>query len=78
MTTKTVKVKRGSIKLPQEVQKEWKDAEVYMRVSGDTAILKRVSQPKEVFDKRTVQKLKNAGKKISAVKIENAVRWARS
>ena len=76
MTTSTLKVKNGTIRLPKELQKAWKNAEVYIRVSEDTAILKRIYQPGKIFDEDTAAKLKKAGRQITDRDIEEAVKWA--
>ena len=78
MTQTTLKVKNGSITLPKEVRKYWKNAEVYIRISGDTAILKRVQQPRRIFEDKTVRQLTAIGKKISNKDITDAIKWARS
>lgn len=39
------KIKNGFISLPKEFRKSWENAEVYFRISEDTAILKKIQKP---------------------------------
>lgn len=41
----TLKVKNGTIKLPKNVQKQWKRADVVLFPSHDTLVLKRLQKP---------------------------------
>lgn len=70
-------IKDGTITLPREIQSSWKGAEVYIRVSDDTAILKKVYNPGKIFNDEAVKKLKMVGKKITDRDIENAIKWTR-
>jgi hypothetical protein len=45
MTTTTLKVKNGTIKLPKALQNAWKQAEVILFPSDDTIIVKKVQKP---------------------------------
>ena len=45
MTTMTLKVKNGTIKLPKIFQNAWKQAEVLLFPSDDTLIVKKVQKP---------------------------------
>lgn len=45
MTEKLTKVKNGSIQLPRQIKKQWQGATVFVSGSGDTLLVKRVSQP---------------------------------
>ena len=71
-------MKDGTIAIPKELRSGWKDADVYMRISKDTVILKKVYQAGEVFDDETVIKFKRLGKSIKKKEIDEAVAWARS
>ena len=51
MTTTTLKVKNGTIKLPKELQKSWKQAEVYVSGDQDMVTLKKFSKPSLSFGK---------------------------
>ncbi len=79
MTITTItKTKKGSIVLPKKISKSWQGADIFVRASGDTIILKKVYQPAKLFDAATVKKLKALGKKITERDIVSAVKSARS
>lgn len=46
MTTKTARIKNGSVALPKELQKSWKGADVYISGGPDTISIKRLSRPR--------------------------------
>ena len=79
MTTQTITtIKDGTIAIPKEFRSGWKDADVYVRISQDTVILKNVYQEGKMFDDEMVTKLKKLGKRIKKKDIDEAVAWARS
>lgn len=79
MTITTItKTKGGEITLPKEIRKSWKGADIFIRASNDTIILKKVYQPTRLFDPATIKKLKSAGRKISDKDISRAVKAVRS
>lgn len=45
MNTQTVKIENGTITLPEEIQKDWREAEVLVFPNNDTLIVKKVSRP---------------------------------
>lgn len=79
MITATItKIKNGAVTLPKFAQKFWRGADVYVRVSGDTAILKKVYNENTIFDSETKKKLRLVGRDISDQDVNEAVIWARS
>jgi hypothetical protein len=80
MTTATVtKVKNGTVSLPKEARKLWKDAKVFVDVSGDTISIKRLRPPSRTL--RSMAKeiqgvVKNSG--ITARDAEKAIRDVRA
>lgn len=78
METSTItKVRGGTIAIPREIQKSWAGADIYLRFSDNSVIIKKISAPKKLFEKKTVAALKELGKKISQKDIQDAVKWAR-
>lgn len=78
MTVATLtKTRNGTIALPEKLRRSWQGADVFMRASEDTIILKRVYQPAPILDAQTVKKLKSLGRKITGRNIDKAVKWAR-
>lgn len=63
MTTKTLKVKNGTIVLPKELKKAWKMAEVFIFPSEDTLIIKKIQKPLEadwdIYEKKLCRGRKN-------------------
>lgn len=79
MTITTItKTKDGGITLPKAIRKSWKGADIFVRASNDTIILKKVYQSTRLFDSATIKKLKSAGRKISEKDIGKAVKTVRS
>jgi len=78
MTTKTTKVKNGTITLPKGVRKAWKGAEVYLDVEGDTILIKRLSRPALTL-KEMMDELREAARKtkLSKKDVEEAIREVR-
>ena len=74
MTTTLLKIKNGSIKLPKEVEKAWLGRDIYMSVSEDTILLKRMYQPTLTS---MLPQLRKLGKLISKKDIDEAVRETR-
>lgn len=74
MITQTTKIKEGKILLPPEARKDWKDAEVFVKTSEDTIVIKKI---KKTPFWETWEKMRKAGKKITQEDIKNAVTWAR-
>lgn len=74
MPTATLKVKNGSIKLPKNLQNAWKDAEVFVRLSGDTVVLKKV-QPSAFWN--TWRQTRLVARGITKRDIQDATAWAR-
>lgn len=75
MTQTTLKVKNGTITLPKELKSNWKNASVFLRVSPDTVVLKKIQRPSSFWN--TWQKMKPASKNIRKKDIDDAVSWAR-
>lgn len=78
MTTKTTKVKNGTITLPKEFRKSWKEAEVFIFPSTDTLIVKKIQKPLEADWKEYEKKLNRGKKRISSKVIREAVQWSRT
>lgn len=61
MTTTTLKIKNGTIKLPKDLQKSWKQADVLLFPTKDTLIVKKVQNPiqklSEIADRITFSPL---------------------
>ena len=75
MTTQIAKIKNGSVPIPKEWLSEWKGAEVLLRSSGNTMVLKKLE---DAPFWNSWNKLKLLGKKINQKDIEKAVRLVRS
>lgn len=73
MTT-TLKVKNGVIRLPRQLQRNWSGAEVLVRATNDTVVLKRL-RPARFWD--TWKALKPLARKTTQRDINAAIRWAR-
>lgn len=78
MTTKTTKVKNGTITLPKELWKAWKGAEVFIFPSEDTLIVKKIQKLLEVEWEKYEEKLSRGRKRISPKIIDEATQWAKS
>lgn len=76
MTNQATKVRNGKISftLPQELQKAWRKADVFIAGEEDTIVLKRVE--KSTFWK-TWEKMKEASKGITEDDINEAIASAR-
>ena len=77
MTTKTTKVKNGTLTLPKELRKAWKEAEVFIFPSEDTLIVKKIQKPLEIDWKKYEEKLSKGRKRISPKIINEATKWAK-
>lgn len=75
MTTKTTKVKNGTITLPKELRKSWKGAKVFLRAANDTIVIKKI---KKAAFWESWEKLRKVSKKVTKRDIKKAVAWARS
>jgi len=75
MTTTTLKVKNGFIKLPKELQQSWRNTEILARVSKNIVILKKM-EPDSFWV--TWKKLRSAWKGISGKDVDKAISWART
>lgn len=74
-TSSIVKLnKNGTITLPKKIQKDWRGADIYMFVSDDTTILKRIYNP-SLSDLEP--KLKKLGRLIKQKDIDEAVKEVR-
>lgn len=74
MATETTKIKGGAITLPEKLRRDWQNAEVFLRFSDDTLVVKKVQ--KSTFWE-TWRKLKALKGSITKKDIEEAVQWAR-
>lgn len=74
MAQATIKMKNGTITLPKGLWKNWKGANVFIRFSPDTVVLKKV-KPSSFW--KTWQKMKSARKGITHKDVGDAVSWAR-
>ena len=76
MTVKTTKILNGAITLPKELRRGWKGADVILRSSDDTIVVKKMQK---VPFWETWQKLRavNVNKKVSKKDVETAIKWAR-
>jgi len=72
--TETTKIKNGSVVLPRELRATWKDAEVFLRSSDDTIVIKKMQ--KAPFW-NTWKKLGALKTKINRKDIDDAITWAR-
>lgn len=57
MTTTTLKIINGTIRLPKELQRSWKQAQVLLFPSKDTLIVKKVQ--------KSIQKLSEVAERIT-------------
>lgn len=74
MTYKTAKINNGVIALPRDLLKSWNGAEVFVRSSDDTIVIKKLQ--KAAFWS-TWEKVGKLGKKNSQREVNDAVTWAR-
>jgi len=74
MTTQTTKIKNGTIVLPKELRKTWKNAQVIILLSKDSVYIKKLARPSLSELKPKLQKL---GTLISQKEIDEAIKWAR-
>ncbi|MGB2762585.1 MAG: hypothetical protein WBC21_03570 [Minisyncoccales bacterium] len=61
MVTQTVKIKNGTITLPEKIRKSWKGAEISIFPSKDTLIVKKIQKP--------LSKLSDLAQRISSPKM---------
>ncbi len=54
MTTVTAKIKRGAIELPRELKKDWQNADVFLRFSGDTLVIKKAQKQMILGEEETL------------------------
>jgi len=78
MATQTTKVKNGTIVLPRKFRKAWKKAEVYIDITGDTILIKRLTKPTLTF-KEMMNEFYQAARKTRLYKkdVEEAIREVR-
>jgi hypothetical protein len=76
--TQLTKVANGSILLPPQVRKSWREADIYVSASDDTIVAKRLFKSGDLFNADTVKKLRRLGRKITRRDLEAAVTWART
>lgn len=74
MTNTTTKVRNGSIILPKEVRKTWREAEVFISAGEDSIFIKKFRQPSL---SQLRPKLEELGRRISKKDIEVAIRQVR-
>lgn len=71
MTTQTTKVKNGTITLPKEFRKAWKEADVFIFPNKDTLIIKKLQKP---FPRLSEIASKVSSKKMSQKEIKKEIR----
>lgn len=76
MVTKTAKIKNGTLTLPTELLKSWRNAEVYLTGERDNLFIKRLSKPSFSLSEM-LDEFKKIGKNISRKEIEGAIRVVR-
>lgn len=69
-----IKIKRGVLVLPKNVQKFWNDAEVVLMPSQDNLYIKKITRP-SLSELRP--KLRKLGKLISKKELNEAIQWAK-
>jgi len=74
MVIQTTKIKNGTIILPKEFRKTWKEAEVLITGEKDTILIKRMEAP-SFF--QMLEEFRKIGKKIKKKDVEEAINWAR-
>lgn len=74
MTTQTAKIEKRSIIFPKVLPKLWQGADVFVRASDDTIVIKRVSKA-PFWD--TLEQMREIGKKFTKKDVERAITWAR-
>lgn len=68
------KIKNGTISLPSQITKSWKEAQIYIQYSQDNIFIKRMNSPELP---EMLKQLKKVGNKISKRDLEKAISWAR-
>ena len=76
MVTKTIKVKNGSIPLPEELRGLWQGAEVFLSGAKDTILIKKMSQPRFSF-RAMLDEFNKVGKGISRKDVTGAIEVVR-
>ncbi len=76
MVTKTIKVKNGSIPLPEELRRLWQDAEVFLSGAKDTILIKRMSEPRLSF-RAMLDEFNRIGKGVSRKDVKEAIEAVR-
>lgn len=77
MVTQTTKIKNGTITLPKQLSKFWRNREVVVQGSEDKIVIEPSKPKKRIFSKETEKKLQALGRKITKKDIEEAIAWAR-
>lgn len=76
MVTKTTQVKNGSIILPRELRRTWRNADVYLSGEKDTILIKRLSKPRLSF-REMLNEFNKVGKNISQKDVKEALEAVR-
>jgi hypothetical protein len=76
-TLQITKIKNGRVALPRTTWKSWNNADVSIRVSDDSVLLKRVAPRATIFSRETTEKLRDLGRLITTQDIRAALRVAR-
>lgn len=66
---------KDDIRLPKELRARWKNAEVFLRATSDTIVIKRIAPPAW---NDLLPRLRKTGKSISKKVVDDAVRWSRN
>lgn len=74
MTIQTTKIKNGTVILPKQLQKDWKEAEVYIFTSKDYISIKRMQAPSGL---QMLKEFRKVGQNISKKDVGKAIEWAR-
>lgn len=81
MTSTTTLTKDGSlrVKLPKEMQQEWRAAKISVRVSSDTVVIQKTPQVAQKTFSEMLDEFQKTVKKtgITRKDVNDAVRWAR-
>ena len=67
MTNQTTAIKNGSVKLPKEIRKAWRGADVFISSFGDDIWIKKLSLPKLSF-KEMMDDFQKAARKAKITK----------
>jgi len=78
MTIQTIKVKNGTIALPEKLRRIWQGADVWLQTDNDTIFIKRLTPPSLTLSEMMMQ-FRQAAKenKITKKDVADAIKWAR-